>query len=403
MQKPLLKYAELLLFYGSLFLCLVFIAKGGYNPSIDGPAHMYNARIMQYLFTGNGFMHQFYSINRVPIPNLTDHFILAFFYLFFSPMISVKLLLIIYVAGLALAFRAIVRLLNPGNIGFSVFAIVMAHSFLYYIGFYNFCLSLALMLWAMYYYLRYIKPCGYGVKRSAMLFILIMLTYFTNGLAFAILGFILGFMELQTAYTTFNSGVEGSKKAIIKRFLISSSLWIPGAICFLIFTSHVPIHGGNGEQMPFTEMLNWIVRVRPLIIYTGEEDYVTRKFFYLLIVLTVFSMGFRFIKKENGNRDNLVFLVTTILMGMCFFIVPDGASVGMMSVRFATYIFLFFMLWLSVQGNFQIVKWLGIAAGYILFWVLMLQNHLPATKGLNAVAFEIADAGKLLKPNSVVH
>jgi len=403
MQNRILKHAEQFLFYGSLLLCLGFIVKGGYNPSIDGPTHMYNARIIGYLFSDNDFIHQFFSLNKVPVPNLASHFILAFFYIFFSSTVSVKLLLIISVAGLALAFRAILSLLNPSNICFSVFGIVLAHSFLYYIGFYNFCLSLAFMLWATYYYLKYVKGVGYNSKRYAILFVLIMFTYFTNGLAFAILGFMLGFVEIQAVYVSYKNRRDRNGKAAIKRFFIFSSLWIPGIICFLIFSSLIPLHASNGKAMSFIDLVKWIINVRPLIVYGEGEELLTKTIFYVLIASLLSCTVFYFKEKENAKSiKGFVFLTTAVLILICYFAVPNGSSVGMMSVRFCFYFFLFFILWLALQRNYSVVIKLGAVVVYALFWILMLGYHQPTLKKLNNTVTEIVDAGKLIKPNSVV-
>jgi hypothetical protein len=399
------KYIEPALFYGILALSLTYIVIGGYNPSLDGPSHLYNARILGYLISGNSFVGNFYTVNKVPIPNITDHLLLVLFSTVFSLITSLKLLLIICVGGFALLFRALIVMLYPENKGLSAFAIPLAHSFLFYMGFYNFCLSLVFILWTTYFYLKHFHEVKNHVNKGKYigLSVLILVTYFTNGLALLILGLLLALFELRATLLYLKQD-RANNKVIWKRIGLFILLWAPSIACFISFLTLVPALGSNpNDILTFKEHLYGICNMRPLEVFNGEEIMATRGFFLLLVLLCSSSFALWAKEKEKkGPFISMFFLLVSVVILLLYFIVPNGASVGMMSVRLCFYMFLFFTLWLVLRPNFQAVKWIAVIGVYSLHIFLQTQKHYPYCRNLNKLASEIYDAGKHVQPNSIV-
>ncbi len=57
----------------------------------DGSPHLYNAYIILQLLQDNASFSQIYSLNQVPIPNLSGHWLLMFLLTVFSPFIVTKI------------------------------------------------------------------------------------------------------------------------------------------------------------------------------------------------------------------------------------------------------------------------------------------------------------------------
>jgi len=399
----MIKLAERILFYGSLALSILMIFLSSYNPSLDGPSHLYNARLLNSLLSGNDFVQSFYSINKVPIPNLTDHFLLALFNIVFPPALSLKLLLTLCVCLLALSFRRLIGLVRPENIGLSAFSIPLAHSFLFYIGFYNFCLSQGLMVWAIFYYLKHLHSLGTYINAKKYLAMLSLLTlvYFTNGLSFLLAGLVLLLLETGPLFALIKSKQFGR---IGRRVFWFASLWLPGVTCFIAFILLIPVPTVNPPViLSFHEHLQWIYHIRPLDVYSGIETKYTRGFFCLIALLTATGLYMGFKRGSFLRESNLLpLLIATIAVLVLYFTVPDSASVGMMSYRLCFYLFLFFILWLCVQQNIKVVKWAVIILVYCLNWMLFFTQHWPVIKQLDSTAQEIVDASKYIKPNSIV-
>jgi hypothetical protein len=398
---PKAKYVEPLLFYGSVCLSAFLIFLSSYNPSLDGPAHLYNARILNYLFSGNAFIGKFYAINKIPIPNLTDHFLLAVFNLGFSSPISLKILLTICIVGFALAFRSTIALIRPENKGLSSFAIPLAHSFLYHVGFYNFCLSLVFMLWAIYYHQKHFTSSSVipKVNKYLVMLLFIVLTYFTNGLAFIILGMALTIAEIKCIIQ-----IQSQGKIALLRIFSFSLLWLPCVICLVVFNTQIPTMNANPyHTLGIKEHIEWVYNVRPLLVYGSNEMIFTRIFFGIIMLLFVSSVYVKVKHKMYPIQINdILFLVMSIVMLLCYFVIPDSASVGMMSVRLCFYFFLFFILWVVLQKNFNFIRWGSIIGVYTVYWVLFFGRHYSVIRQMDTVVNEIISAGKYINSNSIV-
>jgi hypothetical protein len=101
---------EKYLFFSVLLINMVSICSLKFLPSMDGPAHLYNSNILMNLLTDNtGSLNDFYSINSFLIPNWLSHFLLAVFRIFLPAWLAEKLLLLIYITGLSLSFRLLLK------------------------------------------------------------------------------------------------------------------------------------------------------------------------------------------------------------------------------------------------------------------------------------------------------
>ncbi|HTB30557.1 MAG TPA: hypothetical protein VK808_00935, partial [Bacteroidia bacterium] len=154
MNPKILRYSELTLFYGALLLNVWIVCHFTFFGGVDAPAHLYYAKIVQYLFAGNQFISQYFVLNHLPVPNLTDHYLIALLDTIFSSAISEKILLIIFVAGFPLIFRAFIKRYNPNGIMASSLIIPFTHCTLLYFGAFNFCLSFTFLFVGIYYYFK---------------------------------------------------------------------------------------------------------------------------------------------------------------------------------------------------------------------------------------------------------
>ncbi len=223
MKQYLGRYTELILFWGSLLLSSIYIILSPYNPSLDGPTHVYNAQVINYLLSGNPFLAEYFCLNKIPVPNLLDHLLLSSLNVICPVLVSQKILLLLCTIGLPLIFRKLISHFNPANIGMSAFAIPLAHSFLYYLGFYNFCLSVVFMLWAIYYYAIHfsVLQTTYKAKNIAILSILILCNYFASALSFMFLGMLFLLHEAWLIVPLVKLGqFPQNKRTILKKVLL---------------------------------------------------------------------------------------------------------------------------------------------------------------------------------------
>ncbi|HXP49609.1 MAG TPA: hypothetical protein VN922_06645, partial [Bacteroidia bacterium] len=93
--------AERIFFYTCLAATIAALMFSGVTPTLDGPSHVYNARITDYIISGNKFISDYYSLSKAPNPNYVDHYLLTLFCSFLSFSSAEKLMQIICVISFA--------------------------------------------------------------------------------------------------------------------------------------------------------------------------------------------------------------------------------------------------------------------------------------------------------------
>jgi len=227
---------------------------------MDEPAHLYNANVILNLLKGNNVISEFYSFNNLPVPNWTSHFMLAVFMSFLKPWLAEKILIILYVAGMALSFRYFVKTLNPQNISLSILIFPFIYSFLFHLGFYNFSISFVLFFLTFSYWLNI-----YNSKnpwKYLLLFILFAFTYFSNLLIFGFLTLAICLYIIYFSYEKYLESIDlkDSIKFCCKKLLSLIILTLPYFVLLLIFNS---FEGGYS----YKELIKWINHARPFIVY----------------------------------------------------------------------------------------------------------------------------------------
>ncbi|HWY98947.1 MAG TPA: hypothetical protein VNY36_07680, partial [Bacteroidia bacterium] len=349
------------------------------------------------------FVAGYYCHSTVPSPNFTDHYLLTLFCRFLSFSAAEKLIQLIYILSFSITFRLLVKSFNPTQPGLSIFAIPFAFSFLYYLGFYNFSLSFPILFTVIIYYHKWFS--GISIRPSLSKYIVLslisLLLYFTNGLAFLFAGLILFLMQM------YNVLLYAQKKAsiakgIIKKLLLFLCIWLPGLICFSLFVYWVPMHAGKSERS-FSELLQWLIDVRPLIVFGYKEVLYTRWISYAIVVGLSIAIYLR-IKNKAFYRfhSSDVFIIAFIFTLVCYFIIPDGYNVGMMSVRLCTYLFVFLLIWLAMQKGIAVIIWLISITAITMHFILLINARLPVEDSLNKEAEVIQSAARYIEPESVV-
>ncbi|MEN8123017.1 MAG: hypothetical protein ABFS35_21940 [Bacteroidota bacterium] len=390
------------LFSFVLLINILLISVTKFYPSMDGAAHLYNSNVIAELIKGSDLFSKFYSLNTLPIPNWTSHFILALFNFFLPAWVAEKILLIIYVSGMALSFRFLIKIIKPENISLSIFIFPFIYSFLFHLGFYNFSLSFILYFATLAFWLRIYQKSD--IKNYLVLFLLITIAYFTNVLIVGFLGLTIGFYIIYFAFTKYPK--DFAVKFALKKMLLLLLVSLPSIIFFIIFYKNITFFPST-ENYSVEELIKWLNDARSLIVYNYPgEQIITEQFFHLIILLIAFSF---FEKKKPGNRKLInwfgkgdIMLIPLSVALVLYFIIPNGSSAGMMSDRYCMIIFIFLLLWTVVRAvpsnlnKIIIVLFLGLHLG-------LLIKHLNGNlRELNNHAITINEANDYLIDNSIV-
>lgn len=390
-HSHIVKY-EKIIFYGILFINIIFLCLTKFYPSTDGAAHLYNSRLIAEIFTGNETIQSFYKINPVLIPNWTSHFILSSFMLVFPAWVAEKILLIAYFSGMSISFRTLIKNLNKDNIALSIFIFPLAHSYLFHLGFYNYSLSFIFYFITFAYWLKNYETAG--VKFYLLTSILILLTYLSNLLTFGFLGITLGLFIIIH---------EFKKKKLInvltKRISTLLLCSLPSLILLYFFLDNIQLPN-QANQYSFQELVKWINDFRALIVfdYVGDEIF-TEQFLHLLLILLFTTIYFKKSISNLSSQRILLLLFFTCLV--CYFFIPDGAGAGMMSYRFN--LFLLTVGAIYIISNYIPKKLLPIASFVIiLLHFSLLVKSTITIKNLDKKATQINEASNFIKRNSTV-
>lgn len=390
-------------FYGLLLFNLLLISLVKFYPSLDGPAHLHNANLLRHLILKNEFLETFYTINEVSIPNWISHVFLAMAGSVLPAWLAEKLLLMAYITGMAFSFRYFVKQVNPENIYLSVLVLPFAYTFLFHLGFYNFSLSFIFLFYALGLYSKILhNKTNNTLTGYIALFLSITLCYYSNALIFCFLGLTLGILVIQDYILhkkdlTENDGLTPLFKNLLKLLLVS----FPGLVMLLIFILRTNFHS-SGQQETIHQLIKWIINLRALIIYSYNSDETfTQVIFILLLILLVTNLGF--LKKKGEKIIQPIFIIIPLVLSFIFLLsVPDGASAGMMSIRFCTLFSFFFLLWLGYSVRSQHANGLIILLIVSLHIGLLLKHQNGTIKKLDEKAQILYNASQEINHNSVV-
>lgn len=172
-----------------LFLLLIianfsFLFIHHFFVTLDGPAHHYNANIISsLLFSGDSVFSKYFELNKEFLPN-SFSYVLLIILRYISPFfIAEKLLLIVHFVITPLFFRRVVMHFN-GNAGVLTWIIFpFTHFSLLYMGFFNFCIGVAVFFVCIDLYL---KLGQMSVKRSLMFLLMTGVLYFSHIFCFLV-------------------------------------------------------------------------------------------------------------------------------------------------------------------------------------------------------------------------
>ena len=413
--QRLLQYSETIFFVVSACANVSLIWAWPYFPSLDGAAHIYNANLILELLSGDAAtISQFFQLNAQPVPNWMGHAILVLCRLFFDASQAQQILLSIYAIGLPLTFRYLILSGKQGNRLVSYFIFPFVYSFIFILGFYNFCLGLVLFFWTVGFWKRR-SEMGISAELVIKLFLLLTATYFSHlfmfGVTLAVLGLelITNFVTGYTKESTWNFRATGQKLLIL-----GMAALLPLALTVLYLLNHQV--GGSSESLPALELKEWVKNFRPVIsIHQKIEEAYSTKLFYIFLILLAVAIYRRIHGLESDLLKgrwkalrtqlldrNDVFLLSAGLLFIAYLIVPNSTGhAGFFSVRLLQLGFLMAIVWIAKQKQSYLVAALFMAfVLYINFKLfLFYKSELYSQQ---AVINNIRKAASSVEPGSTV-
>lgn len=361
--------------------------------TLDGPSHLYNASLIKHLLLGNDAISRYFTINPIPVPNWIGHGMLGASNLILPAFLSEKLLLAIYFFGMPYAFRALVKAIDGTS--WSYYLIFpFLYSFPLFLGFYNFCISLVILMATLAYW--FLNERAFPEKKSStILFLLFLLLYFSHPTSFII-----------------------ALSVVLVRLLILLNRWktlaftaviaFPLLLLCLYFFQFPKTSGLSYISKPI--LIRWLEDIRPLIAYSNVEERYTRKIFYVLAAVTGVGLWYEFISIRFSRKGLKQYLLSSKVFWaglvsfliLAYFLLPDSSNVaGFISVRTGLLCFLFLLVFISLLRT---PAWLQVSTICLLIGLnaLRLSLILPSMQKMSRQGAEIEKASRLIPENATV-
>lgn len=290
---------------------------GAWPITLDGPAHHYAARLLHDLALGHGRAHEFYAINPYPVPNLLGQALMALAMLVAPPQYAMHALLAIIGAGTASGFRALARALAPGQPWAALWALPFLVTFPLIMGFLNFCLGIAVLLWTMAWLERRLR-CD-GCLRAAPLMLLLLVAYCAHLSAF------LAAVAWAVHRVLIDDRLRwaGSRSAALRPALIAA---VPG---LALTGGYLALHGGHAaahHAYPVSELLRWLIDGRAWITYAYDADAAwTRPMAIILLLAAGIALTLGLLKRAGAAMG---WTLPGIGVLLAYFLAPDTVLGG---------------------------------------------------------------------------
>jgi hypothetical protein len=167
-----------LLFWAVVALYLVPVWAFPYLPTQDGPEHLSSALALKDYGTAGTRYDDFFSIRFGPLPNWLAHLLLAGLMFLVPPLLAEKLLVTFYVVSFAASARYFLTALGGAGRPLAAAALLFVFGRCFWLGFYNFCLSLVLFWLILGYVVR--RRENFGPRQALVLGLLFLLAYFSH-------------------------------------------------------------------------------------------------------------------------------------------------------------------------------------------------------------------------------
>ncbi len=402
--KDKLNRIEPYFFYFFLLLNLIPVLSCKFFPTVDGPAHLYNSRlIIELLKDSNSILNDYFIFNANINPNLTGHVLLSLFLSIFPAFIAEKIVLLIYLIGLPVSLRYLFNSLSIKNKYLLYLVFPFTYSFLFFYGFYNFNIGLVLFFWGLGLWIKYLDRLT--IKNVIILTIISTLISISHLFVFVIFLIVLFFLNISYILTN-KFYYKSNTRDISRLFLFQGLALSAGLIITILYFLNSPVHNVANEYFSFREIISFLKTVSPAKgINYGKANIFTQWIFYIMVSFLLYFIISKILastKNREYKMRNPLWLIISFVILILVFIIPDGIGTGgFITHRLILFFFLFLIIGLASQ---KVNFWFRMIIFTIIIYVnfaLILHNKKSISNNCE-IAGEINTASEYLKPNSTV-
>lgn len=384
------------------FLLLVFIHLAPvfllhYFVTLDGPAHIFHSYLIPRLMSGNTIASDFMQFNTKPVPYWTGQFIVAALSKSFSPNISERILVALYVLALPLAFRKFILTISSNAKWVSYLIFPFIYSFLLYIGFYNFCIALPVLFLSLSIFLS--KEFT-NSKKTLTLIPALLLLYFSH-LFVLFIFFLFAGVFYTIRFFLLKYILPLRIKAILSeiQFLVVACIPVLSLTLYFILTNSSKQFFNSPLEV--SELIRWIYIAHPLITFKYDGEGPAAILIALTLAILTIYMIYAITKKKYDTQGN-VWLIFSLLLLLLYFILPNNLSTGgFVSMRLLLFFYLFLISSFAFIQIENLLKLIAVTI-FISVSIYFLGYHYVEGKKLSASVEDYISLSEHIKENSLV-
>jgi hypothetical protein len=383
---------EGVLFALLLALHLALIWAFPFIPTQDGPGHQAVAFILrQYERPDAGLLRQYYMPNREALPNWFIFFLMSRVLAFLPVPLTEKVLATAYVLLLPLSVRYALRAVDPRAGFLAVLSFPFTCNYLFHMGFFNFCFSLAAFFFTVGYWLR--RPEGMGPRWIAGLALLVLWVYFCHPVTLVLTVAALLTLAGWRALLDRRSGSQGLWGGF-RRWLGPLIACLPALLLMASFVGR-----RTGAKISFLPLwvkvkhLAGLYSLASVSRWTIPLAALLALLFYIVAVLCLRARG----RRPPGPADGLL-LVVAVFVAAYFAAPSELAGGGFINHRLNVFPFLALLLWFGAfehpVGRRRVIQ-IAAAAIAVAFLAVFAWMYARIDGGLS----KIVAAGDHIEPD----
>ena len=395
---PLRPRPEPLLFGFLLAVHLLPVWFFEYIPTQDGPAHLSLTNLLRFYDRPEGaFLREYFLPNREAIPNWFIFLVLGKLLAFLPVPVAEKVLVSAYVVLLPVSVRyALTALDGTGRSRFlALLAFPFVYSFLFWMGFYNFCFSLAAFFFSVGFWLR--RPDRPGPARTAGLALLVLWVYFCHPVTLVVTVAALG--TLVAWRVLLDRGSEPLGRSL-RRWLAAPILACLPALLFLATFVGTRMRGVGDREFAIQAKIDSLNHLVSLVALDCGAETGTTLLAWLFVFLAAWRVWRLARERRAAPADGL--LLVAVLCVLIYFVAPDRMSGGsFIRPRLNLFPFLALLLWL---GGCEYPPRLrqGIQVAAVVLSLYLLGTVWGRWAELDRYLAEYASAGRRIEPGSTL-
>jgi hypothetical protein len=277
-----------------LLAYIVFLLTLPAWPSQDGPVHLYYTHVLSALLSHQPTVYtRFYTIKHLLPPYALYYYALLALSKFVPLLLADRLILCVYLALFIFGFRYLAQAIGPGADRVTLLATLLALNWAAGIGFVNYCLSLALALWAIGLWLRLANK---GLPARLLFLFLVAAITLTHPVPLLILMAFCGFDLLRRFLAERKRGTLAASLRLLRADLI---LLLLSALA-LLYVHHFAAAHPLADTEPITQ--SFLVRTAHhalaiaqlhhlSLVFGHSFPYLVYRFGQLALPLIAFALG----------------------------------------------------------------------------------------------------------------